>query len=175
MARARGIDAPAPPSYLPPMPSSETAALLAPHLDARLARFAPEVRDVLGALHGELWQALDPAILELCRLRIASLQGDAVEAARPAPRAPVDPRKAAAITRWPDSPLFSERERACLAFTEQFVGDVAGLTQADVDALLAHFPPGETQAFVSALLVLDQHQRLALGLRTVLAPREETA
>ncbi len=149
-------------------------AFLASDLEERLARFAPEVRDVITNLHSELWQALDPEVLELCRLRIASLQGDDREAARPAPGAPVAPEKAAAIGDWPDSPLFSERERACLAFTEQFVGDVAGVTQGDIDALLEHFSPGEVQAFTSALLALDQHQRLALGLRTVLAPREET-
>ena len=155
------------------MPSNEDAGLLAPDLDERLARFAPEVHDVITDLHGELWKALDPEVLELCRLRIASLQGDDREAARPAPAAPVSPEKAAAIADWPDSPLFSDRERACLAFAEQFVGDVAGISQGDVDALLAHFTPGEVQALVSALLALDQHQRLALGLRTVLAPREE--
>ena len=147
--------------------------LLAPDLDERLARFAPEVRDVITNLHGELWRALDPEALELCRLRLASLQGDEREAARPAPAARVPAEKAAAIADWPDSPLFSERERACLAFTEQFAGDVAGVTQDDVDALLAHYSPGEVQAFVSALRALDQHQRLALGLRTVLAPRED--
>ena len=152
---------------------SGDASLLAPDLDERLARFAPEVHEVINGLHGELWQALDPEILELCRLRIASLQGDDGEAARPAPNAPVSAEKAAAIGDWPDSPRFSERERACLAFAEQFVGDVAGTTQDDIDALLAHFSPGEVQAFVSALLALDQHQRLALGLRTVLAPQEE--
>ncbi len=149
------------------------AGLLAPDLDERLARFAPEVRDVITTLHEELWQALDPDVLELCRLRIASLQGDERESARPAPATSASADKVAAIAEWPDSPLFSERERACLAFTEQFVGDVAGVTQRDIDALLAHFTPGEVQAFVSALLALDQHQRLALGLRTVLAPGEE--
>ena len=154
-------------------PDTGDASLLAPDLEERLARFAPEVRDVISTLHGELWQALDPEVLELCRLRIASLQGDEREAARAAPGATVDPDKAAAIGDWPDSPLFDERERACLAFTEQFVGDVAGVSQGDIDALLAHFSPGEVQAFVSALLALDQHQRLALGLRTVLAPEEE--
>ena len=156
-------------------PDAGDASLLAPDLEERLSRFAPEVHDVISTLHGELWQALDPEILELCRLRIAGLQGDDGEAARPAPSAPVAPEKAAAMGDWPDSPLFSERERACLAFAEQFVGDVAGVTQGDIDALLAHFTPGEVQAFVSALLALDQHQRLALGLRTVLAPKEETA
>lgn len=152
-----------------------SAGLIAPDLEERLARFAPEVRDVITTLHGELWGALDPEILELCRLRIAGLQRDEREASRPAPGAPVSPEKAAAVGGWPDSPLFSDAERACLAFTEQFVGDVAGITQGDFDALLAHFSPGEVQAFVSALLALDQHQRLALGLRTVLAPREEPA
>ena len=155
------------------MPSNEDAGFLAPDLDERLARFAPEVHDVITGLHGELWKALDPEVLELCRLRIAGLQRDDRETARTAPAAPVTPEKAAAIADWPDSPLFSDRERACLAFTEQFVGDVAGVSQGDVDALLAHFTPGEVQAMVSALLALDQHQRLALGLRTVLAPREE--
>lgn len=155
------------------MSPAEDASLLAPDLEERLARFAPEVRDVISTLHGELWQALDPEVLELCRLRIASLQADERESARPAPGAPVPPKKAAAIGDWPDSPLFNERERACLAFTEQFVGDVAGVSQGDIDALLAHFSPGEVQAFVSALLALDQHQRLALGLRMVLAPTEE--
>ena len=154
-------------------PDTGDASLLAPDLDERLARFAPEVHEVINNLHGELWQALDPEVLELCRLRIASLQADEREAARAAPGATVDPDKAAAIGDWPDSPLFSERERACLAFAEQFVGDVAGVSQGDIDALLAHFSPGEVQAFVSALLALDQHQRLALGLRTVLAPEEE--
>lgn len=156
-------------------PDAGQPGLVAPDLEERLARFAPEVRDVITTLHGELWQALDSEVLELCRLRIASLQGDDREAARAAPGAPVAPEKAAAIGDWPDSPLFSERERACLAFTEQFVGDVAGVAQSDIDALLAHFSPGEVQAFVSALLALDQHQRLALGLRTVLAPKEDTA
>ena len=154
-------------------PDTGDASLLAPDLDERLARFAPEVHEVINNLHGELWQALDPEVLELCRLRIASLQADEREAARAAPGASVAPEKAAAIGDWPDSPLFSERERACLAFAEQFVGDVAGVSQGDIDALLAHFSPGEVQAFVSALLALDQHQRLALGLRTVLAPEEE--
>ena len=157
------------------MANTGQPGLLAPDLDERLARLAPEVRDVITNLHGELWRALDPEVLEFCRLRIASLQADDREAARPAPGAPVAPEKAAAIAEWPDSPLFSERERACLAFTEQFVGDVAGITQGDIDALLEHFSPGEVQAFVSALLAVDQHQRLALGLRTVLAPREDTA
>lgn len=166
-------------SYRPCMTSdagdAPATGLLAPDLEERLARFAPEVRDVITTLHGELWQALDPEVLELCRLRIASLQADDREASRAGPGAAVSPEKAAAIGDWPDSPLFSDRERACLAFTEQFVGDVAGVTQTDIDALLAHFNPGEVQAFVSALLALDQHQRLALGLRTVLAPKEETS
>ena len=154
-------------------PDAAQPGLVAPDLEERLARFAPEVHEVITTLHGELWQALDAEVLELCRLRIAGLQGDDREAARAAPGAAVAPEKAAAIGDWPDSPLFSERERACLAFTEQFVGDVAGVAQPDIDALLAHFSPGEVQAFVSALLALDQHQRLALGLRTVLAPEEE--
>ena len=153
---------------------SPAATPLAPDLAERLARIAPEVHEVITNMHGEVWAALDPELLELCRLRIATLQSDDEEFARPSPGAPVAAEKSVAIGSWSTSPLFSDRERACLAFTEQFVGDVAGTTQEDVDGLLSHLSPQEVQAFVTALLALDQHQRLALGLRTVLAPEEET-
>ena len=155
--------------------SSGATTPLAPDLAERLARIAPEVHEVITNMHGEVWSALDPELLELCRLRIATLQGDDEELGRSAPGAAVAAEKAGAIASWPDSPLFDERERACLAFTEQFVGDVAGTSQDDVDGLLTHLSPQEVQAFVTALLALDQHQRLALGLRTVLAPEEETS
>lgn len=157
------------------MTADSPSGLIAPDLEERLARLAPEVREVLADMHGALWRELDAELLELCRLRIAMLQGDAAELGRPAPAAALPPEKADAVRDWPASPLFDDRERACLAFTEQFAADVAGVTQADADALLAHLTPGEARAFVSALLALDQHQRLALGLRTVLAPEEEPA
>ena len=157
------------------MNADATSGLIAPDLEERLARFAPEVREVVAGMHEALWRELDADLLELCRLRIAMLQGDAAELARPAPAAALASEKARAVRDWPSSPLFDGRERACLAFTEQFVADVAGVTQADADALLEHLSPGEARAFVSALLALDQHQRLALGLRTVLAPEEELA
>ena len=157
------------------MTADAPSSLIAPDLEERLARFAPEVREVVAGMHEALWRELDAELLELCRLRIATLQGDAAELARPAPAAALPPEKAAAVREWPSSPLFDARERACLAFTEQFVADVAGVTQADADALLEHLSPAGVRAFVSALLALDQHQRLALGLRTVLAPEGEPA
>ncbi|MBH76683.1 MAG: hypothetical protein CL897_00415 [Dehalococcoidia bacterium] len=157
------------------MPSTGSTGLIAQDLEELLGRLAPEVCDVMGTLHGELWRSFNPEILELCRLRIASLQGDEVEKVRSPSGTAVAPEKVAAIRNWPDSLLFSEPERACLAVTEQFVGDVSSVTQSDIDALLVYFSPGQVQAFVSALLVLDQHQRLALGLRTVLSSKEEAS
>ena len=146
---------------------------IAKGLSDTLSRLAPEVLTAITGLHAESWKAVDPGLLEVCRLRIAMLQGDTAELARRAPHANVDEAKIAELASWPDSPRFTEAERACLAFTEQFVADVSSLTRADVDAVLAHLDPEAAYGFVTALLALDEHQRLSLALGRVLGPQEE--
>ena len=149
--------------------------LIASDFADRLAPFAPDVSEVIAGLNQAAWAAFDSELLDLCRLRIAVLQGDDFDGGLPAHPIAVNPQKREAVKEWPDSPLFSARERACLAFTEQFVGDVAGITKADTDVVLEYLTPEDFYTFVMALLVIDQHQRLALGLRRMLGPEEETA
>jgi alkylhydroperoxidase family enzyme len=141
-----------------------------------MARYAPSVTPALNGFHEEIWSAVDPVLLELARLRIAMLLGDGVEGARRSPAAAaagLDEAKIAELALWPSSPRFSEAERACLALTEQFVGDVSNVTQGDIDAVLAHLSPGQVYAFTAALLALDEHQRLSLAVRRVFDPVEE--
>ena len=54
------------------------------------------------------------------------------------------------------------RQRACLAFTEQFVIDVAGLDDATAGAVRDELGEQGLVDFVSALLVIEQRQRLRL-------------
>ena len=79
------------------------------------------------------WDAVDPVLLELCRLRVAMLLGCEAELQVRTPAAAaagLDEATIAELSRWPTSDRFGSRERACLAFCEQFVIDVATLDDA---------------------------------------------
>jgi alkylhydroperoxidase family enzyme len=125
-----------------------------------LEEFAPEASIVIGRLMANLWGATDPDVLELVQARISQLLRN--EPVRMAGRVPPD--KTAALPQWPTSPLFSEDERAILGFTEQFIMDVAGVTQEQRDSLGAHLDASELGGFVMALYLLDYGQRVQMAL-----------
>lgn len=107
------------------------------------------------------WEAVDADLLDLCRMRIAMLLGHPDEVvALPPPDGP-DPAQTAALASWPTSPLFDDAQRACLAFTEQFVIDVANMDDACAFAVIDHLG-SDFATFVNALLVIEQRQRLTL-------------
>jgi len=75
----------------------------------------------------------------------------------------------AALAAWPTAPQFTETDRAVLAFTEQFVMDVAGVTDADRAALGARLTPEELGGFVLSLYVVDYGIRARLALARLFA------
>ncbi len=121
-----------------------------------------DVREHLAAAHDAAWEATSPQLLELCRLRIASLLGCAVESESRTPAAEVDADLAARIASWPTDLRFDETDRACLAFTEHYVMDVATIDDDTVAAVRVHLGDAGTSNFVSALLVVEQRIRLRL-------------
>lgn len=143
--------------------SAATRAHLATVLGDR-----PEVLDQLEAADTAAWEAVDADLLDLCRIRIAMLLGHPDEVVAQAPPEGPDPQLVAELVSWPTSTRFDDTQRACLAFTEQFVIDVAtmddALAFAVVDHLGADFP-----AFVNALLVIEQRQRLTLTWQRLFA------
>lgn len=117
------------------------------------------------------WEETDPVLLELARLRIATLLDNPAEFTRRTPAARdagVTDAKIDALPAWPTSPLFSARERACLSLTEQFVMDANGVTDAQVADVTEHLG-GDCYAFVQAISVLETFQRacLTLGIEEV--------
>lgn len=106
----------------------------------------------------------DARLLELVRLRIAVLLGN--PAAVRAPWVSLETLPDAVVARlpgWPHDAVFTERERDCLAFTEQFVMDVAGLSDADAQAMHRHFDPEAFYALVQAIFLMEYAQRLELA------------
>jgi hypothetical protein len=67
-----------------------------------------------------------------------------------------------ALPDWPSSHLFTAMQRACLAFTDQFVTDVALLTDEQAQAVADELGGDGLSSFVDALLVIEQRQRLRL-------------
>jgi alkylhydroperoxidase family enzyme len=128
---------------------------------AAVLRGHPAVLDALNAVHAAAWAAVEPGLLLLCRARIAMLLGDEEEGSASA----LDAEIVEALPAWPSSPLFTDKERACLAFTEQFVIDVASMDDALVETLRAELGPEGLANFVNALLVVEQRQRLRLAWR----------
>lgn len=105
-------------------------------------------RDELLALHpalaadhhrilDEVWHAsVDAQILELCRLRTATILRNT--RAWDEPRSPVavqaglDESLVAALAEWPTHPGFDSATKVCLGLAEQYVIDVHGITDAQV-------------------------------------------
>ena len=109
-----------------------------------------------------VWEAVDPALADLCRSRVAMLLGNPA----PAPRAGLGAAhdaKVAELSQWPTSPRFTSTDRACLAFTEQFVMDVGSMTPELVAPVADALGEG-TAAFVQALFLLDMDVRMAIVL-----------
>ena len=151
-----------------PSRGSTTSAVIAQTLEDH-----PDVVAELTAAHDAAWEAVDPVLLELCRLRVAMLLGCTSELSTRTPAAVaagLDERTVAQLASWPTSPRFDPRSRACLAFTEQFVIDVASLDHGLTDAVTSHLGSAGLVDLAHALLVVEQRQRLSLAWQQLLDP-----
>lgn len=133
-------------------------------IEAVLGDGLPGHDDVRAELARSLAAAIDatsPRLLELCRLRVASMLGCTAEASAHADC--VDDATVAALASWPTDPRFDATDRAALAFTEHYVIDVASLDDATATALREHLGDEGLANFVHALLVVEQRIRLRLA------------
>ena len=130
----------------------------ADHDDSGLADVSGQLR----AANDAAWAATSPRLLELCRVRIAILLGCAAEAEARTPGGGVADDVLAAIRSWPTDPRFDPLDRACLAFTEHYVIDVASIDDDTVAAVREQLGDEGVANFVNALLVVEQRIRLRL-------------
>jgi alkylhydroperoxidase family enzyme len=137
----------------------------------RLSAARPEAFAALASTLVAAWEDTDPVLLELARLRIATLLQNEMELDRRsglARQAGLSEAKIAELGAWPRSSLFNDEERACLALVEQFIIDANGVTDALVADVTAHLGDAGCYAFVEAVSVLETFQRgcLSLGIRS---------
>ncbi len=118
----------------------------------------PVMLGELEAAHTAAFAAVEPSLLELCRVRTAGLLGADFD-----PPQGLDSQQIDALADWRSSTEFSATERACLAFTDQFVTDVASLNDATAAAVAEHLGAEGLANFANALLVVEQRQRMCLA------------
>jgi alkylhydroperoxidase family enzyme len=116
----------------------------------------------LDAAYAAAWDATDDATLAICRDRVAMLLRH-----QPTLDAMADDDRAA-LAAWTTSERFSDRDRAALAFTEQYIIDVTSLTDAQAGELRTHIGDDGLVNFVNALLVVEQRMTLELAFDGVL-------
>lgn len=134
----------------------------------RIRTAIPEAATSLDELNERAWASVDPQLLELCRLRIAALLGDAPGLAYRTPAAAgLDEAKVAALSSWWTSDGFTPAERARLAFTEQFVTSVSSMSDSDVAPLLVDDDGPGVYQFASAIYVIDMTTRFQMMTRAV--------
>jgi alkylhydroperoxidase family enzyme len=130
-------------------------------------------RDAVLGLHAEAYArhrefldaaaaAVDEELLELCRLRTAQILGCREELARHGAE------RSAEVEAWERSPSFTARERAALAFLEQFVLDPALVGRDLVAGLEAEF--GTSGAIDVTMAIAAHESSFRLSTVVDLAP-----
>jgi alkylhydroperoxidase family enzyme len=136
---------------------------------AQVFGLSPVVYERFADLHRLLWAegSLDPALLELVRLRIAQLHRADAETrfrSKPAIEAGLDEAKVTDLPHWPVSSLFSARDRAVLAFVEQYTIDAHGVGPQLRAEVGRHLSGPELAALNIAMAVFDASTRFRLAL-----------
>jgi len=128
----------------------------------------PDYYDVFMGDYNDSIGRVDPVLLELCRIRIAQLVESGFDLSLryvPARTAGLSEDKIGALAEYPESGLFSDRERAVLEYAEQFVIQSSSISDDDVARVRAHLTPEEFVYVTKALGVMDQFARANSAFR----------
>ena len=122
----------------------------------------PEYYELFMSDYGDSLDRADAVLVELCRIRIAQLVESAFDSSlryQPAQAAGLTEEKIAALSKYPESELFSDRERAVLEYAEQFAIQSSSISDDDVARVQAHLTAEEFVYLTKALGVIDQFAR----------------
>jgi AhpD family alkylhydroperoxidase len=111
---------------------------------------------------------LEPALLELVRVRASQINGCAYCLAmhtRDARACGEDQVRLDTVAAWRETPFFTEREQAALAWCESLTDLAhAGVSEQDYARVEAVFSPQDVAALTFAVVAINSWNRLAVGL-----------
>lgn len=142
-------------------------------------RLAPDVVAALTALGETAVKAgLDPALLELVKLRASQINGCAfcVQYHLTAARALRVPReKLDLLVVWQEADLFSDRERAALGWTEALTEVTLGISDDDYDEVRSEFSEAQLAHLTGAIALINSWNRISIGFRFAPEPPDPRA
>lgn len=135
----------------------------------KLAEAAPGPSAAFAAVDRSLREGpLDPVVRELVKIRASQLNGcvycldlHAAEARRNGE----GEDRLLQLAVWPESELFTEAERAALAYTDQATRLVDGVDDPTWEALAEHFTPEEIGALVAQVALINAYNRIGVPTR----------
>ncbi|MBI1814228.1 MAG: carboxymuconolactone decarboxylase family protein [Deltaproteobacteria bacterium] len=132
----------------------------------------PELLSLYRDLYGKLWAdpLVPPALLELCRLRIASWHDCEAERGIRHATAGVTAAQIVALDDWHTADCFTACERAALTIADKMCGQVHDVSDEDVAAVRQHLSDAQTVALMLALGLFDAQCRVRLALGVVPKP-----
>lgn len=141
------------------------------HERMRLEKVAPEAYRKVTELHAYAQATVDPALLDLVKLRASMINGCAYCVdlhSTEATEAGEDPRRLFALAAWRESPFFSARERAVIALTDAVtrVAD-AGVPDDVWDEVISHFTEKEAADLLMTIIMINSFNRIAISTRKV--------
>lgn len=143
-----------------------------PHPRIDLDAVAPDVERALGALDRYVATSrLDPALLELVRVRASQINGCHLcldMHTRDARTRGVTEQRLYVLAAWHEAPWYTARERAALAWTEAVTLVADGRVPDDVyETVRAQFSEAEIAELTVAVIAVNAWNRLAISLRMV--------
>ena len=134
-----------------------------------LSKIAPEAYRHFLQLEGLIGQHVDRKLLHLLKLRASQINGCAFCLAMHTDEALRDNEPVERLTvldAWEESALYSEKERAALAWVEEvtLIAD-SGASKASFDALKAHFSEEEIGWLTLAVVQINAWNRMAISSR----------
>jgi AhpD family alkylhydroperoxidase len=112
---------------------------------------------------------IDPRLLDLIKLRASQINGCAFCIdlhTSDARKAGESERRLATVSAWRETPFFTERERAALAWTESLTNIAqTHAPDADYELLAAQFSPKEMADLTLAIVTINAWNRFAIGFR----------
>jgi AhpD family alkylhydroperoxidase len=142
-------------------------------MEARLdyAKLAQEPIKAMYALGGYLTRCgLEARLLELVKIRGSQINGCAYcidMHTKDARAAGETEQRIYALSAWRETPFFTERERAALAWTEAVTRIGHGVTDAAYDEARQYFTEKELTDLTWAVIAINGWNRLAISFRAV--------
>ena len=138
--------------------------------DAHAAGFSKAMAHLDNAATKQLDRVeFDPRMRELVRVRASQLNGCAycIDMHTKDARAIGETeQRLCALSAWRDTPFFTERERAALAFTESVTLVAADHVPDEAyEHVAAHFTPDEVAALLAAIVTINAWNRIGVSTR----------